>query len=121
MITINSTKLLMCDIDNTLALWNGEDYYPNSDCIRTIKQFHKRGHTIIAWSAGGAEWATSVVLRFELQDYFSYCMSKPDWYIDDKPSSEFLPEANRIKDKDMWEKELDMRDWAEYHKKQGDK
>lgn len=96
MLVIKSSKLIAVDIDNTLAIWNGEDYYINEEYVMLIKQFHKRGHTLIAWSAGGFAWAERIVKEFQLESYFEACMGKPDWFMDDKPSSEFLPEANRI-------------------------
>ena len=96
MITIKSKKIVYVDIDGTLAIWNDEGYYCNVECEIKIKQFHARGHTLIAWSAGGSEWAETVIKKFQLEEYFTLCISKPDWYMDDLKSEEFLPEINRI-------------------------
>ena|ERR1700678_353539 len=96
MIKINGAKTIFVDIDNTLAIWNNEDYCLNIECELKIKQFYVRGHTLIAWSAGGADWAEKVVKKFGLEQYFAACISKPDWYMDDLRSDEFLPEINRI-------------------------
>lgn len=96
MIIIAGPKTIAVDIDDTLAMWDGENYHAHQEHITLIKQFHKRGHKLIAWSAGGAEWAAHVVREFGLEEYFEAAIGKFDWFIDDKPSSAFLPEANRI-------------------------
>lgn len=96
MIIVKSTKLITVDIDDTLVVWKNGRYYPHKGHIEIVKMFHKRNHTLIAWSAGGFEWAARVIKELKLEKYFSVVMSKPDWFIDDKTSSEFLPEHNRV-------------------------
>lgn len=96
MITLKSTKLIAVDIDETLVMWKGDSYTPHNAHIELIKRFHKRGHTLIAWSQGGAEWASRVVSELGLEEYFFMAMGKVDWFVDDKPSSEFMPESIRI-------------------------
>lgn len=95
---LKATKLIGVDMDWTLATWNknDDDYRMNERVVHEIKRFHRRGHTLVAWSAGGPEWAAQVVKRFKLTKYFTLAMGKFDWFFDDKPASEFLPEANRI-------------------------
>lgn len=96
MITIAGPKTLYVDVDNTLVTWDGPNYTVNEKYVTLIQQFRARGHTIIVWSQGGAEWAASVVYEFNLNSYVTACISKPDWFADDKAASEFLPEMNRI-------------------------
>lgn len=93
---LNSTKLIFVDIDDTLVIWAGSDYTPHPLHIESIKKFYKRGHTLIAWSAGGATWAARVVRELNLEQYFWAAIGKPDWFLDDKTSSEFMPELNRV-------------------------
>lgn len=69
---------------------------PHTRHITIAKQFAARDFTLVAWSAGGEEWAYKVVMALGLEDVFTYTMSKFDWIMDDKPASEFLPEKNRI-------------------------
>ena len=65
------------------------------DHINAIKAHKIRGHTVIVWSAGGADWAEEVVKRIGMSQYVDAVMSKPTWFYDDIPSSEFMPEINR--------------------------
>lgn len=96
MIEIKSSKIIYCDIDDTLVDWSGTSYKPNKPNIDIVKRFHARGHTLIAWSAGGGSWAARIIKELKLEKYFTAAMSKPDWFIDDKPSSHFMPEHNRV-------------------------
>ncbi len=96
MITIRATRLIAVDIDETLVIWNGDNYSLNGECLIKIMQFHSRGHSLIAWSAGGAEWAEAVVKQFNLEKYFVACMGKFDWFIDDKPADQFMGENIRV-------------------------
>ena len=69
---------------------------PHARHIAIVKQFAARDFTLVAWSAGGEEWAYKVVMALGLEHEFTYSMSKFDWIMDDKPASAFLPETNRI-------------------------
>ena len=69
---------------------------PHTRHISIAKQFAVRDFTLVAWSAGGEEWAYKAICALGLEDVFDYTMSKFDWIMDDKPASEFLPEKNRI-------------------------
>ena len=51
--------------------------------IECIKDFKARGHNVVVWSAGGADWAALVIEKLELTDYVDVVMCKPDWYFDD--------------------------------------
>jgi|SRR5579859_742487 len=93
---IKSRKCLYVDIDETLVLWHNDSYHLNPVAVTIIKRFFKRKHTIIAWSAGGAEWAAQTIKQFKLQKYFDLVLGKPDWYLDDKEGSFFLTSENRI-------------------------
>lgn len=110
MTTIMSQKAVYFDIDQTLLMFNaplfasdrilelpnGVKVSINRRHIDAMKQHKARGHTIIVWSAGGWEWADRVVALLDLGDVVDVVMSKPDWFYDDKPASEFMPEANRV-------------------------
>jgi hypothetical protein len=72
-----------------------------------MKKHKARGHKIVVWSAGGWEWAKSVVETLELTEIVDLVMSKPAWFYDDIPSSSFMPEHNRIYKPDaVWTKEI---------------
>lgn len=102
------------DVDDTLVSWEHygkqlpgmvefEDPHTHgslfleviTEHIESMKKHKLRGHTIIVWSAGGADWAEEVVTKLGLRSMVDAVMSKPDWFYDDIPSSEFMPEINR--------------------------
>lgn len=98
MITIKSDKIIFVDVDDTLVLWSSTSptYTPHHGHILMLKKFKARGHKIVVWSAGGWEWANKIVNELGLELYVDIVMSKPAWFIDDLPSSVFMPEVNRI-------------------------
>lgn len=110
--------IVFFDIDDTLVSWDSYNYDTTADqktlvefiCPNSGKSFwleaineninamkvHKlRGHTVVLWSAGGAEWAKEVSSKLEVAVYVDAYMSKPSWFYDDIPSSSFMPESNR--------------------------
>lgn len=107
---INSTKIVYVDVDDTLIFSASEK--PNLPCsypvqiggctwviytphIEMIKDFKARGHTVVVWSQGGAEWTEMVVKVAGVEGWVDLVISKPDWYIDDKPAFEWLDDNRR--------------------------
>jgi hypothetical protein len=99
------------DVDDTLVIWgrtghpeakpfNNSGYtqwlVPHQRHIELLKTAKFRGHKVIVWSAGGSEWAEEVVKMLELENYVDLVISKPSWYVDDLPASEFMPSFNRV-------------------------
>ena len=95
-----SDKVVFCDVDDTLIIWEGRSYRPHKKHIDMLHKFHERGQPIVVWSAGGYEWAETIVKELGLSDIVEFIMCKPSWFIDDLPAAEFLPEINRIYLKD---------------------
>ena len=111
------------DVDDTLVMWepidpesesteeaivfkdpnNNSNVYlrPHRKHIRLLKRHALSGHKIVVWSAGGSDWAESVVKTLGLENYVTLVVSKPTWYYDDLPANEFLPGHSRkyFKDK----------------------
>ena len=108
--------IVYCDCDDTLVMWGAYPYHPegefcmefedpvthgtlylkiNKKQVDQLKEHKIRGHTIIVWSAGGADWAQEVVRQCGLSGVVDAVMSKPDWFYDDIPASEFMPEDKR--------------------------
>lgn len=89
------------DCDDTLVMWNIPANFPVEELVRCecrnfveylapnkynidlLVKMAKRGHSIVIWSGGGADWAEAVVIGLGLQDYVSVVTSKPTYYIDD--------------------------------------
>ena len=106
--------IVFFDIDDTLVSWrcypkiskNSIEFedplshgsiYLNviQEHVEAVKSHKLRGHTVILWSAGGALWAEEVMKKLGLSAYVDACMSKPNWFYDDLPADEFMPEINR--------------------------
>ena len=91
------------DVDDTLLMWDlPEGIYPNDDRLITVKcrnyterclpnkyninlliSLAKRGHSIVVWSGGGADWAEAAVKALELEEFVEVVSGKPQYYIDD--------------------------------------
>lgn len=110
------------DIDGTLVRWrltqddwnynrvikvpfigdDGQEYCdyiaPHERHIQQLKQHKARGHTIIAWSAGGEQWAAKAVRLLGLEPFIDLVISKPLWAYDDLKANEFI-QTQYIEDK----------------------
>ena len=120
MITLKSTRILYVDVDSTLIRWDRwnedtrysyaiESKFDTDDeekearnimsvCLETVrimKQHKERGHSVVVWSAGGAEWAEYAVKSLGLEPLVDLVISKPDWFIDDLQSHDFMPDKIR--------------------------
>jgi hydroxymethylpyrimidine pyrophosphatase-like HAD family hydrolase len=93
---LDSDKALFCDVDDTLITWDLDKWYPNTKVVDLIKRFNSRNQPVIVWSAGGYEWAQTVVDALQIQEFVTLVMAKPAWFCDDKIGAEILPEGNRI-------------------------
>lgn len=91
------------DVDDTLVMWSIPERWqgetidiecrgyinvvvPNKHNIQLLKKMAMRGHAIVVWSAGGADWAEAVVKALALEEYVEVVSGKPQYYIDDKPN-----------------------------------
>ena len=101
---LTGTKTVYFDVDNTLVFSAKEcpsflgdtvvigcrQWVVHEEHRELIYDFKARGHTVVVWSAGGAEWAASVVRALGIEDEVDLCISKPDWYFDDKAAGEWI-------------------------------
>lgn len=62
--------------------------------IHIIKEMYNQGLTILCWSAGGAEWAETVVKFVGLEAHVDFVLPKPKFSLDDKEASEWFPKAS---------------------------
>lgn len=103
MIKVPAGPTAYFDVDDTLVMWDlPEDIKINDDRLVTVicrghsnrvlpnpyninllKKMKKRGHAIIIWSAGGSDWAESVIKALDLEDLVDVVATKPTYYIDD--------------------------------------
>lgn len=101
------------DIDDTLIMWKApnvcerhyesdelitvntrgieETFVVNKHNLEYLRKLAVRGHAIIVWSAGGADWAESVVKALNIEDLVFAVMSKPTYFVDDvRDPKEFM-------------------------------
>ena len=71
---------------------------PHKKHIEQLKNHKMRNHTVIVWSAGGYDWAETVVRTLGLELYVDLVISKPTWCYDDKQPEEFIPKPFWLKD-----------------------
>lgn len=90
------------DVDDTLIIWKDSDgkqrnlpqievdcrgiietYYVNPYNLDYLKKLATRGHAIVLWSAGGADWAEAVAIGLEIEELVFAACAKPTYYIDD--------------------------------------
>ena len=106
--TNSSEQVIVCDVDNTLLMWDKthrkpgkgklkiQDPYtkefvyltPHTVHIRLLKQYSARGFRVIVWSAAGQAWAQTAVNALQLNQYVYDTMAKPVKFIDDKDNLE---------------------------------
>lgn len=97
MIILKKNKVLYCDIDRSLIMWeDGANWHVHELHIKLLEQFKYQGHGIVLWSAGGWKWAEKAARMLKITHLVDLCINKPDWWLDDKSVSEFMPEVNRI-------------------------
>lgn len=100
------------DVDDTLVMWHGNVVKPKSsegtvtlkdprdgstlflkvhdEHVEMLKGHKMRGHSVVVWSAGGADWAEYVIKELKLESYVDVIMSKPNWWYDDLLAKEIL-------------------------------
>ena len=104
---IENELTLLCDVDDTLVIWGQpisdktveitcpytgkiEHLVPHETLIQILKQQKGRGYHVTVWSAGGWEWAKTVVIALKLEKYVDEIRTKPVKYFDDLQAAEVL-------------------------------
>lgn len=120
MITLDNEFVVAFDVDETLVMWemdiskqaegriafldpyDGTTNYltPHKPHIALLKKYKGRGMCVIVWSAGGTQWAKSVVNTLGLADYVDLILTKPSKYVDDLLAHEVLGNRIYLKEKE---------------------
>jgi hypothetical protein len=69
-------------------------FNPHKKHVNLVKHFYFRGYYVIVWSAAGGLWAKAVVDALNISGYVDLVMAKPEKYVDDLPSTDWM--GNRI-------------------------
>ena len=113
-IPVIKEPILYVDVDDTLVSWfqGGKGPYDTlvlkSACetdkvelkihwetVEQIKLHKLRGHSVVVWSAGGAEWANKVVTELGIERLVDAVLAKPSFFLDDQPATNFMQEHKR--------------------------
>lgn len=115
--TFENEFVVAFDVDDTLVIWGdfygvphegavpficpysgGTNYLiPHKKHIQLLKQYTGRGMCVMVWSAGGTQWAKSVINTLGLEDYVDLIITKPSKLIDDLPLNEIFPKPIYLK------------------------
>lgn len=110
------SRSVFVDVDDTLVKWEmeGSSFENHPEClvldmfgtpkrvlpmwgnINKVKAFYEKGYEVVIWSLSSKQWAEQVVKRLGLEEWVDFCVSKPDFYIDDKDASHFMLEDKRV-------------------------
>lgn len=88
------------DVDDTLVMWADPNKFPgrtitittngfsekaavNEYALEHLKKMKRRGYSVVVWSAGGSDWAESVVKALGIEGYVDVVMPKIDDHLDD--------------------------------------
>ncbi len=94
-------RTLYCDVDDTLLCHDKSEFpieqhvevkcngrtfvgVPHLKNINLLIKFYKLGYDIYVWSKTGESWARAVVDVLDLKEYVRDCLTKPDFYMDDR-------------------------------------
>lgn len=102
------------DVDDTLVLWgeknnditiklDTEDGFIehlkiHKKHVKKLKELKKKGKTIVVWSQGGWDWASTVVKALKIEDYVDLVISKPNEVYDDLGFFLWMPKVKFIKE-----------------------
>lgn len=100
-------KVVYFDVDDTLVVhdlssYEGErilelDYGiepitvgVNQKNVNTLIWCAKLGYSIVVWSKTGGDWAYEVVRALRLSKYVRFCLTKPNFIVDDRPATDWI-------------------------------
>lgn len=107
-------KWIYFDVDDTLVMWEGDVkrpgkgkvkiellnrvYYltPNEKNIKTLLDCYESNHMIVVWSLGGRAWAEKVINTLGLFWRVHYILTKPTFYVDDRPNTYILKKSKNL-------------------------
>lgn len=70
--------------------WGECEFLVLHHVVESIKRHHMQGHYVRIWSAGGANWAETIIKSLQLEEYVDEVGSKNRWYYDDLPADSWM-------------------------------
>lgn len=73
-----------------VTAWGEDRFVELTHITDRIKRHHMQGHHVRIWSAGGVDWAETVVKALHLESYIDEVQTKVRWYYDDLDANEWM-------------------------------
>lgn len=86
---VSNSPVIYVDIDDTLVRTFGAKQIPMTPTVHGVRRLAAQGATLVAWSAGGADYARSTVEKLGLTDCFTAYLPKPTVMIDDQAPADW--------------------------------
>jgi hypothetical protein len=77
------------DVDDTLVRSFGSKRIPMTEMVKHVRELHRDGIVLYAWSSGGADYARDSAKELGLEDCFAAFLPKPNIIIDDQAPAEW--------------------------------
>lgn len=110
------SRSIFVDVDDTILRWEkpGQSFKHHPDRVEMtmfgttryflpmlgniakLKSFYERGYEVVVWSLSSKEWAEEAVKNLGLENYVDFCVSKPDFFLDDKEVTHYMLPEKRI-------------------------
>jgi hypothetical protein len=77
------------DVDDTLVRSFGSKRIPMTEMVKHVRELHRDGITLYAWSSGGGDYAREAARELGVEDCFAAFLPKPNIIIDDQSPAEW--------------------------------
>jgi hypothetical protein len=86
---VEKSLVAYVDIDDTLVRSFGSKRIPMTEMVSHVRNLHRDGVTLYAWSSGGADYARDAAKELGLEAVFAGFLPKPNVIIDDQSPAEW--------------------------------
>jgi hypothetical protein len=83
------TLIAYVDIDDTLVRSFGSKRIPMTEMVQHVRDLHRDGIVLFAWSSGGGDYARSSARELGVEECFAAFLLKPNIIIDDQSPTEW--------------------------------
>jgi hypothetical protein len=77
------------DVDDTLVRSFGSKRIPMTEMVSHVRDLHRDGVVLYAWSSGGADYAREAAAELGLESCFRAFLPKPNIVIDDQAPADW--------------------------------
>jgi hypothetical protein len=82
--TERTSLIAYVDVDDTLVRSFRSKRIPMTEMLRHVRNLHRDGVALYAWSSGGGEYARASAKELGIEDCFNAFLPKPNVIIDDQ-------------------------------------